>query len=78
MISAKEKMTVGCRMCGNTETVEVCSDNLKAWQQRNMLAQEAFPDLPRETLEMMISGTCGTCWKEMFGTMDDEELEEDE
>tara|TARA_Y100000385_G_scaffold291973_1_gene374966 strand:- start:19115 stop:19357 length:243 start_codon:yes stop_codon:yes gene_type:complete len=76
--TTKEKITAGCRMCSKTETFEVCSDNLIAWQQREMLAQDAFPELPVATVELMISGTCGTCWKEMFGPMDDEELEDEE
>lgn len=78
MIDTKEKLTVSCRMCSKTETLEVCSDNLRAWQQREMLAQDAFPNLPAAKIELMISGTCGTCWKEMFEPMDDDDLEEDE
>jgi len=76
--ATKEKVTASCRMCGKAETFEVFSENLRAWQQREMLAQDAFPEIPAATVELMISGTCGTCWTEMFGPMDDEELEDEE
>jgi len=36
------------------------------WRQGE-LVQFAFPYLSKEQRELLISGTCGECWKTLFG-----------
>ena len=50
---------------------------LKAWEDGELI-QDALPNLTADQRELLISGTCDDCWKTMFGTVDDEELEDDE
>ncbi len=37
------------------------------------LAQRAFPDLPKEQREFLISGTCPECWKDLFGVDEEDD-----
>jgi hypothetical protein len=37
--------------------------------------QEKLSYLSADERELLISGTCGSCWKEMFGSEEDEETE---
>jgi len=37
------------------------------------LVQEIFPDFSIGDRELLISGTCNTCWQELFGSDEDEE-----
>jgi hypothetical protein len=37
-----------------------------------MFMQDIFPDLPIGDRELLISGTCNTCWQKMFGNDEDE------
>ena len=62
-----------CRRCGKFESFEASPDKLQSWLRKEILVQDAFPDIPASTREMLVSGTCGTCWKDMFGPMEDDE-----
>lgn len=66
-------LTKPCPMCGKTKTLTVDKDNYRRWSHREMLAQEAFPELSPEDRERLISGTCPDCWNKMCASMEDDE-----
>jgi hypothetical protein len=68
-----EKVPFTCRCCGNDKLLEVDTSKLYQWQSRKLLAQNAFPHLDAADRELIISGTCGKCWIDMFGEDDEEE-----
>ena len=54
-----------CPVC--TETHELSVDFGEYENYRDgMLIQKAMPSLSDEEREMLITGTCGRCWDEMF------------
>lgn len=68
-----EEVSFTCRCCGNDKVLEVDINKFYQWQSRKLLAQNAFPHLSAPDRELIISGTCGLCWQDMFGSDDDEE-----
>ena len=66
-----------CPFCGKTHSVWVNEIDYYAWEQGE-LAQDAFPYLSAEEREVLISGICSPCWDAMFGSMDDEDEDEEE
>jgi hypothetical protein len=68
-----EKVNADCRCCGNTKVLEVDIDKFYQWKSRKLLAQNAFPHLDAADRELLISGTCGKCWIDMFGEDDEDE-----
>ena len=64
-----------CNICGEEFDVDVFSDDYLSWLDGE-LAQNAFPYLAPEARELLISGICPQCWKNMFCY--GEEVEDDE
>ena len=66
---------VDCRLCGQTTqvpaTVEQLTELYMPRSQRRLM-QEIFPDLSIGDRELLISGTCDTCWKNLYGSEDEE------
>jgi hypothetical protein len=58
-----------CSDCGEQHEVEVNESDFNDWQ-GGKLIQVAMPYLSADDRELLISGTCGTCFDKMFG--DDE------
>lgn len=80
---AKERnvnLQVKCRLCNTIYTLQVAEDDAYEYyaspNRRNV--QDIFPYLTPEERELLISGTCDTCWNKMFGDDDEEELLTDE
>lgn len=72
-------LIVTCPFCGRESILTVAEADFEAWQ-AGAFVQDAFPYLTAGEREMLISGTCPTCWDEMFVEMfrgDDPELLED-
>ena len=67
-----------CPICGHAHEIEVNEDDYDDWKDGVLLAQDAFPYLPSDEREMLISGICPTCWDGMFGFGDNEDEEVDE
>lgn len=61
---------VACRCCGGVYCLEVNTEGFACWQSGELI-QNALPELSAEDRELLISKTCDTCWKDLFG--DDEE-----
>ena len=62
-----------CVHCGHWEWLEVDIDRYQRWHAREILVQDAFPHLSAPQRELILSGTCPTCWDGMFGNEDEEE-----
>lgn len=66
---------VDCRLCGQTTqipaTVEQLTELYLPRTQRRLM-QEIFPDLSIGDRELLISGTCNTCWQKLYGSEDEE------
>ena len=57
--------TPRCFRCGEFGTLEAPISGIELYND-GALIQDAFPDMPREDREQIISGTHPKCWKEMF------------
>jgi len=57
--------TPSCRVCGHSDFVAVRESDLERYN-AGALAQEAFPEMPIERREQLISGTHPECWKKLF------------
>lgn len=63
----KMKVDVRCRMCGTYHTLTVNTEMFMRWSNREILVQNAFPELSLDQRELLISQICGSCFDEMFG-----------
>lgn len=57
--------TKPCPMCGHTHFVEVYPAHLKDWK-NGKLIQDAIPELDLDEREMLMTGTCPQCWRNLF------------
>lgn len=66
---------VQCRVCKQERYVQVRpSEMMRFWKpNRTELVQDIFPDMSLEARELLISGTCESCWNEMFPPDEEEE-----
>jgi hypothetical protein len=64
--NTKVTLEVECVMCHKPKVFTV---DKWGWNQRlkGELIQVCFPRLDHTIRELMVSGTCGKCWDEMFG-----------
>lgn len=65
MIVLKDSVSVACAYCLEVHTFECDTKGVVAWQAGELI-QNALPELSADERELMISGTCGDCWDEMF------------
>ena len=60
-------IVITCGSCNKEQPpLNVDHFSLKKWRD-GMKAQDAFPYLNNDERELLISGTCGTCFDRMFG-----------
>lgn len=59
-----------CFHCGDSATIEVLTSDYLRYK-AGALAQQAFPEMPRERREMLITGTHPACWDVMFAEEDE-------
>lgn len=64
------EFVVVCPNCGKEYHVVGSTSGYEAYK-NGALIQNAFPELPPEERELLVSGICNDCWNEMFP--DDEE-----
>lgn len=72
MQNAMTVVAVQCRTCHEVHFIDVPVDGLIAWQGGELI-QDALSELSAGQRELLISGTCETCWDEMFGSSDEDE-----
>lgn len=57
--------TPTCRHCGEWDIIKVRAADLERYR-AGALIQEAFPEMPIERREQLISGTHPACWDAIF------------
>ena len=62
--------TMPCYKCGKSSIIEVDSIGYQKWQSGTLI-QKAFPEMPKESRELLLSGIHPECWNEMFKDSDD-------
>lgn len=63
------KLTKHCRICKKGIELSVDVDGFRQWI-RGALIQNALPDNTSDERELLVSGTCGTCFTRMFEECD--------
>lgn len=58
---------VTCPFCGTDTAIEVDADGYFAWKYEGELIQNALPNLDPSKRELLISGICEDCQKNIFG-----------
>lgn len=56
-----------CRTCKEVHELEVSQQGLVRYEKGRSYIQDCFPELTVDERELLISGTCGTCFDKMFG-----------
>lgn len=69
--------SVQCAICKATYEFEVPLSGLNR-RAGGALIQDAFPSLAPPIRELMVSRTCPSCWQELFGLEDDDEIADEE
>lgn len=69
-----------CTNCGEETVFHLTEEEWDLWIGRicygkRTLIQDTFPNRTQAERELLRGGMCGKCWKEMFGSVDDEENE---
>lgn len=64
-------ISVDCYKCKKIFTVSVMKNDYEDWRQ-GLVIQKAFPYLPPELRELLISHICPVCWHEIFWEEEDE------
>lgn len=69
--------TVKCPFCGKETKIEnIPATDLFSWRS-GALIQQAFPNMPSEDRECLISGICHDCQERLFGGVNGEPDEEE-
>lgn len=71
MLAMTAVVAVPCRLCNEVADLTVNIEGFVAWQ-GGKLIQEALPELDADQRELLISGTCPTCWDKMFPSDEEE------
>jgi hypothetical protein len=59
---------VMCVVCDDPQTIQIANGQAAELESPNRRKiQEVLPDVPRDQRELLITGTCPKCWKELFG-----------
>lgn len=67
MISIDSTIDITCRSCREVVPVSVSLEDYTRWQLGGGLIQNVMPYLSADDRELLISGTCSSCWDAMFG-----------
>ena len=70
MLAMTAVVAVPCRMCQETTDLKVNFQGFVNWKSGELI-QEALPELSCDERELLISGTCGTCFDELFPSEDE-------
>ena len=61
---------IGCIHCNKNYDVWADPDDLTAWSEGELI-QNVLDYLSDGERELLLSGTCDTCWEKMFGEDDE-------
>lgn len=73
----KLEVDTTCPLCQKPHRVSVAATEYWSWMAGIISVQAAFPELSNAEREMLITGTCGPCWDEMFPPEDDDQPDPD-
>lgn len=59
------KSTVRCIVCDDTFDIMVDPNDLNRWAEGELI-QDALDYLTADERELLLSGTCGSCWDTLF------------
>ena len=77
MVAAyNDVLDVTCKYCGITYQILADRDDLDSWMNGEGYIQDILAYLSKAERELLISGTCDNCWKNMFGQ--DFDVDDDE
>lgn len=62
----KTQLIIKC-ICGKNEVLSVTNADFQKYQDGVEHVQNIFPDMSKQDRELLISGTCRKCQKEIFG-----------
>jgi len=70
MVSAvrDKSIDIPCHMCGLEYNILVDSDNWKEWKSGEKYIQDAFRYLSAGERELLLTGTCDSCWQILYET----------
>ena len=71
-------VTPDCPICGISTDVMVDFEMYKAFCNKEIIVQDAFPAMSKEEREVLMTGTHPDCWNIMWAGIDEEEGEIDE
>lgn len=66
-------VTVVCVHCGDMYTMFYNREDMVDWLSGSLPIQDAMPYLTANERELLLSGTCGHCFDEMFSMLDNDE-----
>lgn len=75
MLTHDGMLPVPCRTCNKVTALPVTREQfneLALPRSERRLMQEIFPDLSIGDRELLISGTCNTCWQNLYGSEEEE------
>ena len=70
MLAMTAVVAVPCRLCQETTDLEVNFQGFVNWKAGEFI-QDALPELSADERELLISGTCSTCFDELFPSEDE-------
>lgn len=66
-------VSVGCQMCNNVYDIKCNESDFNKWKNREGYIQDLLHYLSKQERELLVSGTCGTCFDELFSPEEDED-----
>lgn len=70
-----DSCNVQCRMCGMTYSIMYNREDMISWFSGEEFVQDAMPYLSASERELLISGTCGSCFDSLFPPLDTDDDE---
>ena len=70
MLAMTAVVAVPCRLCDTVHDLTVNVEGFVSWQAGEFI-QDALPELSCDERELLISGTCSTCFDELFPSEDE-------
>ena len=70
MLAMTAVVAVPCRLCQETTDLKVNFQGFVNWKSGELI-QDALPELSCDERELLISGTCSTCFDKLFPSEDE-------
>jgi len=67
IMCVKDIIDLPCQVCGKNCTLLIDKQGFEDWLNGEKYIQDALPELTAGERELLISGTCDDCWKEIWG-----------